>query len=43
MGLKKSKSEIEKMIVEETIPFIPIDPITEQLLVSIQKVKRLIE
>jgi hypothetical protein len=43
MGLKKSKSEIEKMIVEETTPFIPIDPITEQLLVSIQKVKKLIE
>ena len=42
-GLKNSKSEIEKMIVEETTPFIPIDPITEQLLASIQKVKELIE
>jgi hypothetical protein len=41
-GLKKPKSEIEKMIIAETTPFVALDPITERLLVSIQKVKELI-
>ena len=41
-GLEKPKSEIEKMIVAETTPFVALDPITERLLVSIQKVKELI-
>ena len=41
-GMEKPKSEIEKMVVAETLPFIALDPITERLLVSIQKVKELI-
>jgi hypothetical protein len=41
-GMEKPKSEIEKMIVAETLPFVALDPITERLLVSIQKVKELI-
>jgi hypothetical protein len=41
-GLEMTKSEIENIILEETTPFIPIDPTTERLLVSIQKVKELI-
>jgi hypothetical protein len=41
-GLEKPKSEIEKMIIAETAPFIAIDPITERLLASIRKVKELI-
>lgn len=41
-GMEKPKSEIEKMVVAETLPFVALDPITERLLVSIQKVKELI-
>ena len=41
-GLEKSKSEIEKMILSETTPFVALDPISERLLVSIQKVRELI-
>jgi hypothetical protein len=41
-GVEKPKSEIEKMIIAETTPFIAIDPITERLLASIRKVKELI-